>query len=155
MVLKGRNYGRKMGADYMEVRYEELVEKPRETLAQISKFIDEDLDYDRILSEPMDSVKSPNSSFREDENLKGLRPVGRWKTLLSPEEVTELEAGIGDLLTDLGYPLAAHRKEGSAARLKALTYMAFFNFKEWLKSHTPLGRTADVAQMEIDKQGSS
>jgi Sulfotransferase family len=154
MVLKGRNHGRKMGPDYMEVRYEELVEKPRETLAEISKFIDEDLDYDRILSQPMDSVKSPNSSFGGDENLKGLRPVGRWKTLLSPSEVAELEAGIGDLLTDLGYPLAiAPRREGSA-RLKDLTYLAFFNLKEWLKSHTPLGRAADVAQMEIDKQGS-
>jgi hypothetical protein len=154
MVLKGRNYGRKIGPDYMEVRYEELVEKPRETLAEISKFIGEDLDYDRILSQPMDSVKSPNSSFRGDENLKGLRPVGRWKTLLSPSEVAELEGGIGDLLTDLGYPLAAPRKEGLAVRLKDLTYLAFFNLKEWLKSHTPLGRTADVAQMEIEKQGS-
>ena len=154
MVLKGRNYGRKMGPDYMEVRYEELVEKPRETLAEISKFIDEDLDYDRILTQPMDSLKSPNSSFRGDENLQGLRPVGRWKTLLSPAEVSELEAGIGDLLTDLDYPLAAPRKEGLAVRFKALTYLAFFNLKEWLKSHTPLGRTADVAQMEIDKPGS-
>jgi Sulfotransferase family len=155
MVLKGRNHGRKMGPDYMEVHYEELVNRPRETLAEIGRFIGEDLDYDRILSEGMDSVKSPNSSFKSDENLKGLRPVGRWKTLLTASEVTELEAGIGDLLTDLDYPLASvPRKWSLSARLKGAAYLAFFNLKQWLKSHTPLGRSADVTQMEIDRQGS-
>jgi Sulfotransferase family len=154
MVLKGRNHGRKMGPDYMEVRYEELVNKPRETLAEISMFIGEDLDHDRIRSKALDSVTSPNSSFKSDENLKDLSPVGRWKTLLSASEVSHLEAEIGDLLADLDYPLAgAHRKASVAARLTSLAYLAVFNLKLWLKSHTPLGQTADVGLMEIDKQG--
>ena len=154
MVLKGRNHGRKMGPDYMEVRYEELVNKPRETLAEISMFIGEDLDHDRIRSKALDSVTSPNSSFKSDENLKDLSPVGRWKTLLSASEVSDLEAEIGDLLADLDYPLAgAYRKASVAARLTSLAYLAVFNLKLWLKSHTPLGQAADVGQMEIDKQG--
>lgn len=156
MVLKGRNHGRKMGTDYLEVRYEELVNEPRETLAEISTFIGEDLDYDHIRGKALDSVKSPNSSFKSDENLKDLNPVGRWKALLSASEVSELEAGIGDLLTDLDYvPSGATRKPGLAARLKCVTYLAFFDLKLWLKSKTPLGRTAGVARLEINKQGNS
>ena len=154
MVRKGRNHGSKMGSDYMEVHYEELVNNPRDTLAEISMFIGEDLDYDRISSKGLDSVKSPNSSFKSDENLKGLSPVGRWKILLSASEVSELETGIGDLLTDLKYPLVdVPRKTGSAVRLKSLAYLGIFSLKLWLKSHTFLGRTANVGQMEVDNQG--
>ena len=156
MVLKGRNHGSKMGSDYMEVHYEELVNNPRDTLAEISMFIGEDLDYDRISSKGLDSVKSPNSSFKSDENLRGLSPVDRWKTLLSASEVSELEAEIGDLLADLKYPLVdVPRKTGSVVRLKSQAYLGIFDLKLWLKSHTFLGQTADVGQMEIDKPGNS
>ena len=48
IVSKGRRHGRSMGGDYLEVHYEDVVEKPRETLARIGTFIDHDLDYDRI-----------------------------------------------------------------------------------------------------------
>ncbi|HKN73344.1 MAG TPA: sulfotransferase [Terriglobales bacterium] len=48
VVSKGRRYGRALGADYMEVHYEDLVQNPRATLARIGKFIEHDLDYDRI-----------------------------------------------------------------------------------------------------------
>lgn len=153
MVRKGRNDGRKMGADYMEVHYEELVNNPRETLAEISRFICEDLDYDRISSMGLDSVKSPNSSFKSDESFKSFSPVGRWKAVLSASEVGELEAGIGDLLTDLEYPLVdISPKTGSALRLKSLAYLGIFDLKLWLKSHTFLGRTAKVGRMEVDEQ---
>lgn len=156
MVRRGRDDGRKMGSDYMEVRYEDLVNNPRETLAEISMFIGEDLDYDRISSEGLDSLRSPNSSFKADDNLKSLSPVGRWKTLLSASEVSELEAGIGDLLTDLNYPLAdIPRKTGSVVRLKSFAYLGIFDLKLWLKSHTFLGRTAAVGRMEVDNQGNS
>jgi hypothetical protein len=155
IVLKGRKHGRKMGPDYMEVHYEDLVNNPKETLAEISEFIGEDLNYEQIRSTAVDSVKSPNSSFKSDESLKNLSPVGRWKTLLSASEAKELEQGIGDLLTDLKYPVAhSPGKTGSAVRLKILAYLAVFNLKLWLKSHTFLGRTATVGQMEIDEQGS-
>ncbi len=155
MVRKGRDDGRKIGGDYMEVRYEELVNNPRETLAEISRFICEDLDYDCITSQGLDSVKSPNSSFKSDESLKSLSPVGRWKTVLSASEVGELEAGIGDLLTDLKYPLVdVSPKTGSVVRLKSLVYLGIFDLKLWLKSHTFLGRTAKVGRMEVDEQAS-
>src|SRR5215813_10263160 len=59
IVGKGRRYGRALGADYLEVHYEDLVEKPRETLAQIGTFIDHHPDYDRIQQNAQGSMVDP------------------------------------------------------------------------------------------------
>ncbi|MFZ0479247.1 MAG: sulfotransferase, partial [Terriglobales bacterium] len=48
MVRRGREAGRSIPTDYIEIRYEDLVTHPRETLARLGTFIDHDLDYDRI-----------------------------------------------------------------------------------------------------------
>ncbi len=63
MVNKGRKDGRDLGADYTEVRFEELVGSPQETLARLGSFIDHDLDYDRIQKVGIGSVSAPNTSF--------------------------------------------------------------------------------------------
>jgi len=155
IVGKGRKYGRKMGTDYMEVHYEDLVSEPRETLARLSAFIDQDLDYERIQSVALGSVRSPNSSFKLDGNQKELGPVGRWKALLSPAEVAQLESGIGDLLLELGYRPATPRPEANRTamvRLMSVIYPAFFDAKLWLKSNTPLARTAAIGRMGIDPE---
>src|SRR5438132_11876943 len=48
MVRKGREDGRKLGNDYCEVRFEELIQDPRTVLFRLGEFIEHDLDYDRI-----------------------------------------------------------------------------------------------------------
>jgi len=85
-----------MGGDYLEVHYEDVVEKPRETLAKIGAFIDHDLDYDRIQQNAQGSMVDPNSSFRGDGQEKESNPVGRWKIVLSADDVTQMEGLIGD-----------------------------------------------------------
>jgi hypothetical protein len=155
IVSKGRKYGRDMGADYMEIHYEELVNRPRETLARLSVFIDHDLDYDRIQATALGTVRIPDSSFKTDTQHKELSPVGRWKTLLSPAEVTSLESAIGDLLVKLGYPLVEEVNPTAAVRLMSILYPAVFNLKFWLKSNTPFGRMADVGRMVIAEGGDS
>src|SRR6266550_5396607 len=103
IVSKGRKYGRALGGDYLEVHYEDVVEKPRETLARIGTFIDHDLDYDRIQRNAQGSMVAPNSSFRGDGQEKESNPVGRWKTVLSAEEIAQVESLIGDELQETGY----------------------------------------------------
>jgi len=49
MVRKGREDGRKLGQDYIEVRFERLISDPRATLATLGEFIGQELDYDHIL----------------------------------------------------------------------------------------------------------
>src|SRR5258707_6013855 len=100
-----------MGGDYLEVHYEDVVEKPRETLAKIGAFIDHDLDYDRIQQNAQGSMVDPNSSFRGDGQEKESNPVGRWKIVLSSDDVVQIESLIGDRLQQMDYALATPQKK--------------------------------------------
>jgi len=154
IVRKGRRYGRAIGDDYLEVYYEDVVEKPRETLARIGTFIDHDLDYDRIQQNAQGSMVDPNSSFRGDGQEKESNPVGRWKTVLSAEVVAEVESLIGDELQETGYALAgsAGRKHHSfPERLMGFLYPIYFDVKLWLKTYTPLAKTADIGRLGISE----
>ena len=59
IVSKGRNYGRTMPGDYIEVHFEDVVRKPRETLARLGEFIDHDLNYDRIQQNAQGTLRDP------------------------------------------------------------------------------------------------
>jgi hypothetical protein len=154
IVSKGRKYGRAMGGDYLEVHYEDVVEKPRETLARIGTFIDHDLDYDRIQRNAQGSMVDPNSSFRGDGQEKESNPVGRWKTVLSTEQIAQVESLIGNELRETGHALAASAGERSssfAVGLMGFLYPIYFDVKLWLKSYTPLAKTADIGRMGISE----
>lgn len=156
IVSKGRRYGRAMGADYIEVHYEDLVQHPRETLARLGQFLDHDLNYDRIQQVALGSVQDPNSSFKADGTGQELNPMGRWKVVLSQPKVAELESAIGDLLTETGYELATPaqaRRETLPVRLMGWLYPKYYDFKLWLKSHTPLARIAATGRMGINEGG--
>jgi len=140
MVRKGRKAGHKLGGDYLEVHFEDLIQRPRETLAKIGTFIEHDLDYDRIQQVAIGSVSRPNTSFEEKESFN---PVGRWKSDYSHKELAEVEALTGDTLKEFGYELATedadalHRPD--LQRTKAL-YKLYFDSKLYLKAKTFLGR---------------
>jgi len=152
IVSKGRKYGRTMGGDYLEVHYEDVVEKTQETLARIGAFIDHDLDYDRIQQNPQGSMVDPNSSFRGDGQEKESNPVGRWKTVLSAGEIAQLESLIGVQLQETGYALAAPARQkhhSFPVSLMGFLYPIYFDVKLWLKTYTPLAKTADIGRMGI------
>jgi hypothetical protein len=154
IVSKGRKYGRAMGGDYLEVHYEDVVEKPRETLARIGTFIDHVLDYDRIQRNAQGSMVDPNSSFRGDGQEKESNPVGRWKTVLPTGEVAQVESLIGDELRETGYVLstsAGKRSSSFAVGLMGFLYPIYFDVKLWLKTYTPLAKTADIGRMGISE----
>jgi len=154
IVSKGRKYGREMGADYKEIRYEDLVVDPKKTLAAISEFIGQDLDYDRIQNVALGSVKEPNSSFKGDRN-SDVSPVGRWRVMVSEKELAELESAIGGLLEATGRELATppeRRTPSLAVRAMSWFYPVFWDIKLWLKSYTPLARIADMGRMGIGQE---
>ena len=152
IVGKGRRCGRAMGADYMEIHYEDVVEKPREAMARIGAFIEHDLDYDRIQQHAQGSMVDPNSSFRGDGKETESNPVGRWKTVLSADQIAQIESLIADRLQEAGYePVtpAEKRRRSLAANLMGLLYPIYFDTKLWLKTYTPLAKTADIGRMGI------
>ncbi len=152
IVSKGRKYGRNMPGDYIEVHFEDVVQKPRETLARLGEFIDHDLNYDRIQQNAQGTLRDPNSSFRGDGQEKEANPIERWKALLSPAEVAQVESLIGNLLHETGYELAspeAARRRTLPISLMSFLYPIYFDVKLWLKTYTPLARIGEINRMGI------
>jgi hypothetical protein len=142
IVRQGRKDGPRFGNDYMEIRFENLISQPQETLTTIGQFIRHELDYEKIRKVGLGSVKMPNTSFRGEVAQGQFNPVGRWKDSLSPEEVRDFEGTMGPFLKELGYPLSTappYPRHSQLNIMRAL-YQTNFSTKTWLKSKTPLGR---------------
>jgi hypothetical protein len=150
MVREGRQHGLRVPADYVEVRYEQLVSEPRTTLSALAEFLHHDLNYDRILESSLGRLRESNSSFLEETDR--LRPINRWKQNLSKQEINSVEALIGEYLEELGYPLSLPGK----ARMQSLRhkcmrafYINLLNTKLWLKTRTPAGRLANLEALTL------
>jgi hypothetical protein len=154
IVNKGRKYGHRMAGDYMEIHYEDVVRKPRETLARLGAFIDHDLNYERIQQNPLESLRNPNSSFRGDGEKVESNPIERWKTVLSKDEIAQLESLLAGLLRETGYELQStpddiRRSRTLAVRFMSFLYPVYFDLKLWLKTYTPLAGMGEIRRMGI------
>jgi len=155
MVHKGRAHGRKFPTDYIEIRYEDLIINPNETLGKLGGFLDHDLDYDRIQRAGLGRLSETNSSFREEEAKETINPLGRWKGRLAHSAVAAIEATVGECLQENGYELslpAAERRRGLRQLWMRGMYPAFLGSKLWLKLHTPVGRLANVSALELEAE---
>ncbi len=137
IVEKGRAAGSQLGNDYTEVRFEELVGNPRVVLQQLSGFLDQDLNYDRIQQTAIGTVARPNTSFTRGAR-RNFSPVERWKKQLTPTQLTKIEGLVGGTLSGLGYKLASADRK-SANRLERtwnrLIYRQFFELKYLWKTN--------------------
>jgi hypothetical protein len=155
IVRKGRKNGSSLGARYMEVRYEGLVERQQPALEKIADFLHHDLDYARIQETSVGSVKKPLTSFKEDLKEGHFTPVGRWKDKFPADQLTQFEQLIGRYLQELGYSLSD--PANASANSRALqqmrwTYRNFYEFKQWAKVNTPLSRWGvNYSDILIDK----
>jgi Sulfotransferase family len=149
-VLKGREQGRRLGAAYQEVRFEELNANPRETLSRLGRFIGHDLDYDRIQRAGIGSVSEPNSSFADESEGK-FDPVARWKTKMLSEQIAAFEDLVGDFLQELAYTPGSEIKRRTSLRTVRLrtTYRTMFEAKQWMRDNTPLGRFVRMERIQI------
>ena len=154
IVSKGRKYGREMGGDYIEVHYEDVVRRPRETLARLGAFLDHDLDYERIQQNAQGTLLEPNTSFQSDAE-KNSNPVERWKTVLTTAEIGNVESVIGELLSETGYELTSapdQCRRTFAISVMSVLYPVYFDVKLWLKTYTPLARLGEINRMRITER---
>jgi hypothetical protein len=143
IVRTGRRDGSRFGNDYMEVRFEDVVTSPHETLARVGRFIEHEMDYEKIRKVGLGSVSRPNTSFRTEVSGGQFSPIGRWKNAYSREQLEMFEGLMGPFLKELDYCLATPPPTGfRAMQLKEVRrlYQSRFSASLWLKSKTPLGR---------------
>lgn len=155
MVHQGREHGRRFPADYIEIRYEDLITNPHQTLGKLGGFLDHDLDYDRIQRAGLGRLSETNSSFREEGAKEEINPLGRWKERLAHADVAALEATVGECLQENGYALslpADERRRSLRQLWMRGMYPAFLNSKLWLKLHTPVGRLANMSALELEEE---
>src|SRR5215469_11946324 len=151
MVQRGLSYREKIADDYTEVRYEDLVANPKRTLDALSRFLDHELDYRRILSTSLGTMSRTNSSFGGEPD-GGASPVGRWKQRLRPQEVTRLEWYVGKTLERTGYALtgvAADWRPRIRDKFLRAVYPSFLNTKQRLKDKTVLRRLSNTCRLEL------
>jgi hypothetical protein len=152
-VRKGRRFGQQFPADYIEVRYEDLVGDPGKTLAVLGEFLDQDLDYERIRNNAIGRLLSPNTVWEEESRTQTFSPVERWKRKLSESEIDGLEFLIGGGLKEFAYPLSTEpevssRLDPSLNCMRAF-YPGYFETKLFLQSRTVVGRFANSARLEL------
>jgi Sulfotransferase family len=150
-IARGIQSGRSLGPDYLEVRFEDLVANPQNTLAQISRFIAQDLDASQIRQHSIGTLGVPNSTFQEEVHAQNFQPVERWRHAMSAADLKSVESSIGPLLQRLGYALTTGEiaQPSAQQRLAQLLYPRYFDFKEWLKLHTVLGRLTSVERLHL------
>ena len=155
IVRKGRELGARLGPKYMEVRYEGLVLELSKNLERIGAFIQHDLNYERIRQTSVGSVKKPLTSFTEDLQKGEFTPVGRWKNRFPGDQLCQFEALVGGYMRELGYTTETDAERVNhrvSHKIDRVTYGAFYEFKQWTKTHTPLSRwMVDYSAILIDK----
>jgi hypothetical protein len=155
IVRKGRKLGSTLRPDYLEVRYEDLVNQPAETLQRLAVFLKHDLDYVRIQQTSIGSVKRPLTSFKEDLDRGQFTPVGRWKDKFPADQLVLFEDAVGGYMQELGYTLSSKDRpieHSLAARRMRFVYRSFYDLKQWAKINTPLSRLmVDYSAILIDK----
>jgi hypothetical protein len=134
MVEKGRAYGRLCEPDYLEIRFEDLIASPKQTLERIGVFIGQELDYERILQVAYGSVARPNTSFT-NEAAAAFDPVGRWQKSFPAQQLPRFENMLGGTLRELGYAPVTNMQATPNSELKMtrLIYRSYFEAKLWFK----------------------
>lgn len=119
-VTSGRTNGRGQGSGYREVRYEDLVGRPRETAESLCVFLElqfapEMLAY-HVGRQRQEAGLSAKKAWLAP--TPGLRD---WRTQMSERDAEVFEALAGDLLSSLGYERATD-STGPAVRALAQRY---------------------------------
>ncbi|HEY6339548.1 MAG TPA: sulfotransferase [Candidatus Sulfotelmatobacter sp.] len=139
IVQRGRRYGSLLGPDYMEIRFEDLIVAPQQTLNHVGSFIDHELDYGRILQVAYGSVARPNTSFRTETAGESFNPVSRWQKSFPPNQLPRFETMLGNTLKQLGYARmspAEGDRPGAELKFTRLAYRSYFEGKLRFKQNS-------------------
>jgi len=108
-VAKCRKDGAPHSGDgYHEMKYEALLDHPKETIGQLCEFIGIEFEEDMLRL----NVPSENLGDTKGATVIVKGNHGKWKNSLEPAQVQRIERICGPLMRQLGYPVSY---EGDAA----------------------------------------
>lgn len=141
-VRAGRKQGKRLGDNYVEIRYEDIVRNIDDVLLKLSKFTEIVIDQKTIASSTLGSLGKANTAYNYQASGLSSKSVERWKMELNQKEKDILHLAIGDSLRTLGYKLEPIQLNIPwAIKMYSKLYPSFFlNMKNYLKNRTSLGR---------------
>ena len=116
-VLLGREGGGPLGL-YHEVRYKSLISDPAKECERLCGFLG--VPYDGAMTR-LDERRGGKDLERSHPTMPITAGLRDWRSQMPRESVERFEAAAGDLLEELGYPLATSPKPGAmehAARMR-------------------------------------
>jgi hypothetical protein len=138
-VQAARRLGRRAGARYLEVGYEQLVAEPEAELRAICAFAELPWDPGMLgYAATVDVSAKPHQTSLARAPTAGLRD---WRSQMAPGDVAAFEGVAGDLLAELGYQLLT-RKPGpptTAGRIALASYRT--RVAAWNATATALRRS--------------
>jgi len=105
-IRRGREAAARFPGRVLEIRYEDLVSEPAETVAALCDFLGLDYSADMLAIERTDRSKVVADQSAWFTNVWGgitTAAVGKWRTELTPRQVGVFEAVAGAELRALGY----------------------------------------------------
>ncbi len=107
-ILAGKRFRSSIG-QYMEIQYEGLVSEPGPVMKQVLDFLGEPWDPN-ILNPDADNHEA-RSDAQVRRDVVDSASVGRWRTELTADELTNIQRVAGDLMIELGYQPARDLKK--------------------------------------------
>jgi hypothetical protein len=138
-VRAAQALGRRVGARYLEVRYEVLVAEPEQELRRIAEHAG--LTYEREMLDYPSSVDVSDKPHQQRLRERPTVGVRNWRTELSADDARAFSAVAGDVLAELGYDDPGARTAGG--RLHETGYrvrIAAWNATGSLVRRSPLWR---------------
>jgi hypothetical protein len=137
-VRSGRAAGRLLESQlYYEIRYESLVAQPQEECAVLCAFLGLRFDDTMLRFNAVPAGSDPGLEARR-AGLPITLGLRDWRSQMAPEHVERVEAAVGELLDELGYPRIVSRP-----RLRMLEHASrirnvLMESPDW----TPMGASA-------------
>lgn len=149
-VEAGRRIGKFLGNNYLEIRYEDLIQHLDETLLKIRDFAGITIDRKTIQYSSVGSLGKANSAFDNQSSGISSSALGRWQKELNEGEINILHSAIGNTLTKLGYE--ANNRVRTVISWKNRLYLLwcpiFLKAKAYFKNKTFFGRlTSDTIEI--------
>lgn len=151
-VKTGRKQGAKLGERYMEILYEDLVNKTDDVLSRVSEFAEIVVDRKKIEASRQGSLGKSNTAYNHQQLGISSKSLERWRTELNEEEKNALHYAIGNTLAELGYtPDPTSAPVSWRTRIYSSLFPVIMNLKRYAKNETVLGRfTSDELEIGLE-----